>query len=229
MPLKGKKVIARWMSPLLVAAGLLAACPAFAAERALDLLDVAVSYTADFTVSGDKGQYSGTVWHAPGRERRDFGTKGGGQTVLLRRDTDSAYLMKPSGRWYVGLGFNAVGSLAGGIDSLVVDRTRIRDETVGGIRATRYKVAAAGPKGTRFDGDGWFSKEGILVRAVGTLTGPDGRLSQVQTSLSGLKIGQVEERLFELPAGWLGMDLRSVPPERIAQAVENLKPLLEGR
>ncbi|MBC7950470.1 MAG: hypothetical protein H7Z12_01445 [Rhodospirillaceae bacterium] len=216
------------MSPLLLAAGLLAAVPAAAAERALDLLDVPVSYTADFSVSGDKGTYHGTVWHAPGRERRDFGTQGGSQTVLLRRDTDSAYLMKPSQRWYVGLGFQAVGALAGGLDALTVERTKLKEESVGSIRATRYKVAAVGPKNTRFDGDAWFSKEGILVRAVGMMTGPDGRKSAVETMLSGLKVGRVEERMFELPAGWLGMDLRSVPAEKIAQAVENLMPMMQG-
>jgi hypothetical protein len=207
----------------------LATMPARAAERALDLLDVPVSYSADFSVSSDKGTYDGTVWHAPGRERRDFTTSGGSQTVLLRRDTDSAYLMKPSQRWYVGLGFQAVGALAGGIDGLTVNRQRVRDETVGGIRATRYKVAATGPKGSRFDGDAWFTKEDILVRAEGALTDGNGHRSDVETSLSNLKVGRVDERVFELPAGWFGMDLRSVPPDRIAQAVEGLRPMLEGR
>lgn len=205
------------------------AVPAAAAERALDLLDVPVSYTADFTVTSDKGTYSGTVWHAKGRERRDFGTQGGGQTVLLRRDTDSAYLMKPSSRWYVGLGFEAVGALAGGIDNLTVDRKRLREEGIGNIHATRYKVVANGPKGARFDGDAWFSKEDILVRAAGVLTDPSGRASEVEMTLSDLKVGRVDERMFELPAGWLGMDLRSVPPEKVAQAVEGLRPMLEGR
>lgn len=218
----------RKMSSVVIALGLLAA-PAAAAERALDLLDVPVSYTADFTVSSDRGTYSGTVWHAQGRERRDFGTKGGGQSVLLRRDTDSAYLMKPSSRWYVGLGFQAVGTLAGGLDSLQVDRRRLREEAVGNIRATRYKVAATGPKGARFDGDAWFSKENILVRAAGVMTDPNGKESEVEMTLSDLKVGRVDDRMFEVPAGWLGMDLRSMPPERIAQAMEGLKPMLEGR
>lgn len=200
-----------------------------AAERAIDLLDVPVSYTADFTVSSDKGTYSGKVWHAFGRERRDFGTSGGGQSILLRRDTDSAYLMKPSGRWYVGLGFRAVGQLAGGIDSLTVERRRVGEETVGGIRATRYKVTATGPKGSRFDGDAWFSKEDILVRATGWLSEGGGKEMGVEMTLTNLKVGRVDESVFEVPAGWLSMDLRSVPPEKIAQAVEGLRPMLEGR
>lgn len=223
----------RWMSIVAVAMGLLVpvvcANPAGAAEKALDLLDAQVSYTADFTVSSDKGTYHGTVWHAPGRERRDFTTKGGDQAVLLRRDTDSAYLMKPSGRWYVGLGFQAVGALAGGVDSLTVERSKLGEETLGGLRVTRYKVTASGPKGSGFDGEAWFTRDGIAVRVEGTLDYGNGKVAEVSTALSGLKVGKVDEQKFELPAGWLGMDLRSVPPDRIAQALEGLKPMLEGR
>lgn len=212
---------------LLVIFALAASSAAGAVERAIDLLDVPVSYSAEFYVTSAKGTYRGSLWHAPGRERRDYDTSGGGQTLLLRRDTDSAYLMKPSGKWYVGLGFTAVGALAGGIDSLSVERHRIGDENVAGIRATRYKVAANGPKNSRFDGDAWFSAEGILVRAKGTATGPDGRRQPVETGLSRLRVGRVDERMFELPSGYFGMDLRSVPPEKIEQAVESLRPMLE--
>ena len=209
-------------------AGWLAPAWGWAAERALDLLDAPVSYSADFYVSGDKGTYQGSVRHMPGRERRDFGTRDGGQAVILHRDTDSAYLLKPSGRWYVGLGLAAVGALAGGLDSLTVERTKVGSETVAGIRATRYKVSGQGPKDSRFDGDAWFSRDGILVKAAGSLRA-DGRISQVETGLSNLKVGAVDEATLELPSGWLSMDLRSIPPERLAQAVNSLRPLLEGR
>lgn len=206
---------------------LLTAFPALARENALDLLDAATPYTANFTVTSDKGTYRGTVWHAPGRERRDFDTAGGGQALLLRRDTDSAYLMKPSGRWYVGLALNAAVGLAGGLDGMVVKRTKVKDDKVAGIPATQYRIDASAAKGGRFDGDAWFSKEGILVKAVGVISTPKGRRMPVETALSGLKLGAVDERKFDLPAGWLGMDLRSVPAERIEQAVESLRPMLE--
>lgn len=205
--------------------------PAVRAERhdALDLLDAPVSYSADFMVSSDKGTYRGSVWHVPGRERRDFETNQGGQAILIQRDSDAAYLMKPSGRWYVGIGLRAAASLVGGIDALTVERTRLHEEVVAGIRSTRYRIEATGPRGSRFDGDAWFSKEGIMVRAVGVLSGPDGHRSQVETSLSHVKVGSVDPQMLELPGGWFGMDLRSVAPDKLAQAIAGLRPLLEGR
>ncbi len=196
-------------------------------ERAIDLLDVPVPYTADFYVKSDRGHYRGTVWHARGKERREFETEGGSQAVLLRRDTNTAYLMKPANKWYVGLNFQAVSSLAGGLDNLMVERKRMDSETVNGIRATRFQVSTAA-RGARFEGDAWFTGEGVLVKAEGMLTDAKGRTNRVETGLTNLRLGRLDDKTFELPGGWFGMDLRSVPPEQVEKTIQSLKPLLES-
>ena len=198
-----------------------------AAEDALDLLDAPVAYTAHYTVSSDKGSYEGTVWHAPGRERREFATVAGGQAVLLRRDKDAAYLLAPSRKWYVGFGLHAVAALAGGLDGFTVERRRVRDETMAGLKATRYKVTASGGGG-RFDGDAWFSREGIVLKLAGSLVGRDGIARPVETSLSDVAVGPVDEAMLSLPAGYFGLDLRSVAPENLQQAVEGVKTMMGG-
>ena len=201
---------------------------AMAAEVALDLLDAPVSYTADFTVSSPRGAYAGKVWHAPGRERRDVATSGGGQGVLILRDTDAAYVLGLSGKWYVGVSLKAAGTLAGGLDSWRVERSKLREESVAGIRATKWKVRADGPKGG-FTGEIWTSRDGIVVKAVGVVDNPDGDDQPVEMALSGLRVGAVDRQKLELPQGWFGFDLRKVPADRIEQAIEGIKPLLEGR
>lgn len=224
--------IRKLAAALAMALGLMAgpgAGGAGAAEPALDVLDAHVSYIASFYVTtGDKGTYRGQVWHMPGRERRDYQTSGGGQILMIRRDLDAAYLMKPSGRWYVGLGLRAVGALAGGLDAMQVERRKVREETVAGVRATRWAVHASSPKG-RFDGDIWTSREGIVVKLAGTVVAGTDEPSAVEMGLSGLKVVDVDPITFELPKGWFGMDLRSVPAEKIEQAVESLRPMLESR
>ena len=201
---------------------------AIAAEAALDLLDASVSYTADFTVSSPRGAYAGKVWHAPGRERREVATSGGGQGVLILRDSDAAYVLGLSGKWYVGVSLKAAGALAGGLDSWRVERSKLREETIAGIRATRWKVRADGPKGG-FTGEMWTSRDGIVVKAVGVVDNPNGDDQPVEMALSGLKVGTVDRQKLELPQGWFGFDLRKVPADRIEQAIEGIKPLLEGR
>jgi hypothetical protein len=200
---------------------------AHAAELALDLLDAPVSYKANFTVSSDKGTYQGQVWHTPGKERREYATSGGSQALIVRRDTNAAYMLKPSSKWYVGLSLSAVGALAGGLDSWQVDRSREAEETVAGLKATRYKVHATGPKG-RFDGNAWFSKEGILVKAAGTVF--DGKTeNEVETSLSNVKLAPVAADQFEPPAGWMAIDLKRLPADQVQSAIEGMRALYDRK
>jgi len=202
--------------------------PAWAAEPALDLLDTQASYTAAFSVTSSRGTYHGRVWHAPGKERREVATAGGGQGILIDRNADTATLLGLSGKWYVGLSLRAAAGMVGGLDSWQATRTRLREEKVAGLSATRWKTRAEGPKGG-FTGDIWTSREGVVVKAVGVLNSSDGDDSPVEMSLSDLRVGPVDRQMFELPKGWFGFDLRQVPPEKVVQAVESLKPLLEGR
>ncbi|KIL98316.1 hypothetical protein CCC_03599 [Paramagnetospirillum magnetotacticum MS-1] len=201
---------------------------ALAAEPALDLLDVPVSYAAAFSVTSSRGTYHGRVWHAPGLERREVATTGGGQGILIDRKADSATLLGLSGKWYVGLSLRAAAGMVGGLDAWQANRTRLRDETVGGLRATRWKTLAEGPKGG-FSGDIWTSRDGIVVKAVGVLSSADGDDSPVEMTLSDVRVGPVDRQMFDVPKGWFGFDLRQVPPDKVVQAVESLRPMLEGR
>jgi hypothetical protein len=199
-----------------------------AAEPALDLLDAPVSYTAAFSVSSSRGTYHGTVWHAPGLERREVATSGGGQGVLIDRKADAAYLLGISGKWYVGLSLRAAAGMAGGLESWRATRTKVREESVAGLKATRWKTRAEGPKGG-FSGDIWTSRDGIVVKASGILSSVDGDDSPVEMTLSDVRVGAVDRQTLELPKGWFGFDLRQVPPDKVVQAVESLRPLLEAR
>ncbi len=203
---------------------LLLARPLAAAEAVLDLLDPATPYTAAFTVHSDKGDFSGIVRHAKGRERRDWATKDGGQALYLNRAEDAAVLLKPTGKWYVGLSLSAVARLAGGLDSLTVQRAKLGEDATAGVRATHYRITAQS-----FEGEAWFSKEGIPLRIQGTLTAPDGRAQWVETELSDVRIGVVDQSWLGIPPGFFGMDLRKVPPEQLEQAITTLRPLLERK
>jgi len=217
----------RWILALALLLGSLASA-ARAAEPALDLLDTAVPYSADFTLNGPRGSYSGHVWHAQGSERREVATQGGGQGILIQRDNGTAYFLGIGGRWYVTLSLEAAGGLVGGLQSWQVERERIGEETLAGLRVTRWTATASGPKGG-FEGEIWTSREGIVVRAVGTMASPGGSPSPVEMSLSHIQVGTVDRQKLEVPEGWFGIDLRQLPAEKVSQAIEGLKPMLNRR
>jgi len=215
--------------PALILGWLCGLSAGHAAEKALTVLDAPVAYTANFSVSGPKGQYQGQVWHMPGMERRDYATRGGSQAILLRRDQNAAYLLNPDRRWYVGLGFDAVLALGGDLQDLTVERTVVNEESVAGIKARHERLHATGSHGQSFDGEGWFSKEGICLRIRGTMTDRGQVSSPVETSLTNVRLGRVDSSQFDLPKGWFGLDLKTIPPDKIVPALEKMRPMLEGR
>ncbi len=203
--------------------------PVQAAELALDLLDPALSYSADFTFTNEKGTYHGMAWHAPGRERRDYMTKSGSQSVVVRRDTNTVFLMNIDARWSVSLALSSVAGLVGGLDTLQAERTPLGPETVNGMATTRYKVKGTSAKGGRFEGEAWFSKDGIMMRAEGTVTPQTGNLMRIKTELSNVKVTEVIAATFDVPTNMTSLDLHSVPAEGLEQSIKGLLPLLQRR
>lgn len=217
----------RWILALALLLGPFASS-ARAAESALDLLDTPTPYSADFTLNGPRGQYNGHVWHMQGSDRREVETQGGGQGILIQRDSGTAYFLGIGGRWYVTLSLDAASGLIGGLNSWQVERERVGEETLAGLRVTRWTATASGPKGG-FQGEIWTTRDGIIVRAVGTVSGIGGTPSPVEMTLSHLKTGTVDRQKLEVPEGWLNFDLRQLPADRVVQAIEGMKPMLNRR
>lgn len=176
---------------------------------AADVLDAKVDYSADFYVKSDKGTYSGKVYHSAGKDRREFATSGGGQVLLLRRDTNNAYMLTPHQRFYVGMTYQQVSALVGDIEAMDIERTSMGDDTVAGVPTTRYEVSGTSPQGGRFVGDMWFTQDGILMKALGTVTF-NGKETPVETGLRNLRRGHIDPMQFELPADYKGLPLQGL-------------------
>lgn len=194
---------------------------------AIDLLDPKVEYSADFYLRGEAGDYSGRVWHAPGKHRREVATAKGMQVYLFRRDLDRAYLITPETKWYMAFGFKAVGDLIGGIDQLSVERSNPRAETVAGIATTRYDTRAQSAQGGKFDGQTWFTREGIAVRIRGTVR-YDGKDMQVETGLMNLRIERQDPSRFELPKDHRGMNMAGMDLQGLAKGLGGLRGMMGG-
>lgn len=182
---------------------------AAAAVSVPDLLDAKVQYTAAFYLDvAGQGSYHGSVVHAPGRERREFDTHQGHQALLLRRDIDEATMMWPERKWYLTTSFTAVAQLVGGFDGLTLDRRKTGTEVVGGETCTRFEVTGAQSQGGEgdFEGRMWFTRDGILMKAVGTVRF-SGRDTRIETGLSSLRRINADPAAFTPPSDYKGMPL----------------------
>ena len=172
---------------------------------ALQLIDAPVDYRASYSLTAAGHTYSGIVVHAPGRERREFEAGGARQILLLRRDTDEAAILWPERHFYLGASFHMLAQMAGNAEAMILERHAIGQETVNGERTTVYAVADEG-KGGGFSGKLWLTADGILMRAVGTVSF-QGKETPIDTSLTDLRRVKADPASFIRPSDYFGVPL----------------------
>lgn len=189
----------------------LAAAPARATPvSAAELLDAKLDYTADFYVSsGAQGKFQGTVVHTPGRERREFETTMGHEALLLRRDSDEAVMMWPERKYYVSTSFSAISSMVGGFEEVMLERRKIGADMIAGEPCARFEVSGESDSGGSFHGRMWFTRDNILMKAVGTARWR-GKETPVETGLLNLRRIKADPSAFVTPSDYQGLpiDLR---------------------
>ncbi len=200
--------------------GLFVPKPLYAANprkiAAFDLLDPPISYSADYELRTGTGFYAGTVAHAPGRERREWMTKTGRQTLIIRRDTDLVAILVPSLKSFLSHKFSVFAGLLGNLDALRLEMIEEGRENLSGIAVTRYRAQGAEPGGGRFAGKLWLSKSGLMMKADG-VAAFEGKETPFQFALANPSIGTVDPELFEPPEGYGEIKLAEhITPEQIA-------------
>ncbi len=208
----------------LVAPGILHAANA-RKTAAFDLLDPQLSYSADYKLVTAKGHYLGNVVHAPRRERREWASKTGRQILIVRRDSDSIFILLPMLKSYLSHRLSVFSGLIGNPDSLRLEMVEEGRENLSGIAVTRYRAEGAEPKGGRFAGKLWLSKSGLMLKADG-LTSFDGQETPIEYALANPTIGTVDPELFEPPENYGEIKLADhISPEQISAMIK----LMQGK
>lgn len=174
-----------------------------------DLLDAPLTYSADFYFVTKKWTVKGKVYHAPGKERREYRWRDEDQILLLRRDLMQAYWLLPSRRMYVSLALDNLGEAGDGLNALVLNRTFEGGEKLDGVDVRRFRITGESPAGTRFAGTIWQNPEGVVVKATGTDTFFVKQGTPVEIGLGNITYGNQDDSLFDLPVGYVGVSLKN--------------------
>jgi hypothetical protein len=87
-----------------------------------------------------------------------------------------------------------------------VQQTAVGDETVNGVKTTKYKVIATKKDGSKLGGFFWTTKDGITVK-MDLLSKEGGKKMRVSSELTNLKIEKQDPKLFEIPPGYTKNDM----------------------
>lgn len=166
--------------------------------------DVQVDYSADSTMETEGGTtMKSRIYHTANKERMEMGGSDG-MTMITRKDKKVVWQLM--GDMYMEMPMDA--SNSSGMDEFdIVEQTEAGQETINGIRTTKFKIVAVKKDGSgKFGGFFWTSKEGITVK-MDLLSKEGNKKIRMTSELTNLKIEKQNPALFEIPAGYTRNDM----------------------
>ena len=177
---------------------LLLPCAGWAAK----MQEPKVDYSADSTMEAEGGMtMKSRVYHSPGKQRIEMGGAGGSVSIIRR---DKKVMWQLMGNMYMEMSLNRPDSQ--NPQDMDVEQTAVGEETVNGVKTTKYKVIATKKDGKKFGGFFWTTKDGITVK-MDLLSKEGDKKFRMSQELTNLKIGKQDPKLFEIPPGYTKNDM----------------------
>jgi hypothetical protein len=178
----------------------ISACGAATQGAAAMLGDAKVAFRAERTVTVNGRRYAGILVHSPGHQRHEQDLLGMHEVFLLDIAAARGFLVLPGLKTYVEFPFPA---LMAELDAPDLVQSPAGEETIAGIRTTKYRVDHRAKDGSRAQGFAWVSRAGILMKLdVEVTRAHGGKPIAIALELSNLQMGPQEPHQFDLPAGY---------------------------
>ena len=182
---------------------LLACFPADAAQMSRPQAE----YSADSTVQSEEGTIQQRVFVTPTKERKEMLTgSGDGAIQIFRFDNKVMWMLMPAEKMYMEHSIAGGKSQGNDPSQWTYEDTVVGEDTLNGIKVTKYKTIATSTDGKKYGGFSWRTKEGINLKQ--DLLYKDGNdKKRMMTELSNVKIGTQDPKLFEIPEGFTKFDM----------------------
>jgi hypothetical protein len=166
-------------------------------------------YSADARIEDEQGTTQQKIFVTPTKERKEMLTGSGeGAVMIFRHDTKTMWTLMPSENLYME--YSLAGAHGQGQKNdpsqWTYEDTAMGEETLDGIKVTKFKTIATSTDGKKYGGFSWRTKEGINIKQ--DLLYKEGNdKKRMLTELSNLKIGRQDPKLFEIPDGFTKFDM----------------------
>ena len=166
-------------------------------------------YSADSTMQTEEGTIQQKIFVTPTKERKEMLTGAGdGGIMIFRFDSKVLWSLMPSEKMYME------NSMAGGQgqrqrddpSQWTYEDTAMGEETLSGIRVTKYKTIATSTDGKKYGGFSWRTREGISIKQD-LLYKEGNNKKRMLIELTNVQIGRQDPRLFEIPEGFTKLDM----------------------
>jgi uncharacterized protein DUF4412 len=164
-------------------------------------------YSADATVENEEGTTKQKIFVTPTKERKEMLTGSGeGAVQIFRYDSKVMWMLMPSENMYMEYSMGGGPSKGSDTSQWTYEDTAMGEETLNGVRVTKYKTIATSTDGKKYGGFSWRTREGINLKQD-LLYKEGNEKKRMLTELSNLKIGNQDPKLFEIPDGYTKFDM----------------------
>jgi hypothetical protein len=183
-----------------------------------------VEYSADSTMETEGGMtMKSRVYHAPGKQRIEMGGADGNVSIIRK---DKKVIWQLMGDMYMEMPMNQADSQDP--HDMDIQQTAVGEETVNGVKTTKYKVIATKKDGSKFGGFFWTTKDGITVK-MDLLSKEGDKKMRMSQELTNLKIGKQDPKLFEIPPGYTKNDMGAMMGGGGKGGAPNIQEMMKGR
>ena len=190
------------------------------AVSAASLPEPKVDYSADSTMETEGGMtMKSRTYYSPGKQRMEMGGAGGNVTIIRR---DKKVMWQLMGNMYMEMSMDQLESPD--LNSMDVEQTVVGDETVNGVKTTKYKMIATKKDGSKFGGFFWTTKDGIPMK-MDLLSKEGDKKMRIVSELTNLKVEKQNPALFEIPAGYTKNDMGAMMGQG---GVPNIREMMKG-
>jgi uncharacterized protein DUF4412 len=195
------------MPQILVALIALATLSAWVPAQAAPMNRPQAEYSADATIENEEGTTKQKIFVTPTKERTEMLTGSGeGAVQIFRYDNKVMWMLMPSEHMYMEYPIGGGPSKGNDSSQWTYEDTVMGEETLSGVRVTKYKTIATSTDGKKYGGFSWRTREGINVKQ--DLLYKEGNdKKRMLTELSNLQIGRQDPKLFEIPDGFTKFDM----------------------
>lgn len=183
-----------------------------------------VDYSADSTMEMEGGMtMKSRVYYSPGKQRMEMGGADGNVSIIRK---DKKVIWQLMGNMYMETQMNQ--SESQGPQDMDIQQTAVGDETVNGVKTTKYKVIATKKDGAKFGGFFWTTKDGITVKM--DLLSKDGdKKMRMSSELTNLKVEKQDPKLFEIPPGYTKNDMGAMMGVGGKGGMPNIQEMMKNR
>ncbi len=166
-----------------------------------------VEYSADATIQTDESTMQQRVYVTPTKERKEMLTGAGdGAVQIFRYDSKVMWQVMPSEKMYMEHQIGMGKSKGNDPSQWDFEETVMGEETLDGMKVTKYKTIATSTDGKKYGGFSWRTKEGINIKQD-LLYKEGNEKKRMFTELKNVKIGQQDPQLFEIPKDFNKFDM----------------------